>query len=208
MSHERIERDYHALFHPEELRSTLASVSLYVLAYEGFREGAIDHVHMLYANGLDESGWTFDEEEYRREILSRNKGPFLASLDWYREMGAVDDADLASIRRLTDIRNRLVHDLWRLIGTSQLVPDLEAFAELLRVYRKLEVWRVIYLELAGDDEWESREIDEDAVVPGPIMMMRILTDVALGKDEDAWLYYNELVKRYLPGDPATDDHGS
>lgn len=207
MTPEHTRRDYRALFHPEELRSTLLLVSLYVLAYESFREGAIDHVRMLYANGLDEDGWKFDEEEYKREILSRHKSPFAASLDWYREMGAVDDADLTSIRLLTDTRNRLVHDLWKLIGTSKLAPDLEAFSELLRVYRKLEVWQVINLELAGDEEWEGREIDEDAVVPGPIMMMRILTDVALGKDEDAWLYYNKLIKKPEPGGSA-DGHAS
>lgn len=57
----------------------------------------------LFMQGIDAAGWTFDEDEYRRKILSRRKNRFRASLDWYREMGALDAADLDSIERLTSI---------------------------------------------------------------------------------------------------------
>jgi hypothetical protein len=195
VSTERFDRDYRSLLHPEELRSTLLLVSLFVLAYESFKDGAIDHVRMLFMRGIDQSGWLFDEESYKTRILSRKRSPFRASLDWYREMGALDDADLASIEGLANTRNRLVHELWKHLGTPSLSPDLEAFSELIRVYRKLEVWRVVNLELIDNDEFEGQEINEDEIIPGPIMMMRMLVEVALGKDAEAWAHYNEIVKR-------------
>lgn len=194
MSLKKIERDYEALLRPDDLRASLVRVALYVLAYESFRDGAIDHVRMLFMHGIDASGWKIDEPEYQRKVLSRHKSPFRASLDWYQEMGALDPTDLVSIDHLTSVRNRLVHELSDLIGTKNLAPALDTFTELLRVYRKLEVWRVINLELAGDPDWEGKEIDEDEVAPGPMLMMRMLIDVALGKDDEAWSYYGAMVK--------------
>jgi len=126
------QRDYEALFNPEELRTSLILVALYVLAYESFRDGVIAHVHMLYWCGIDESGHKYKEDEYRVAILSRNRSPFHASLDWFREMGAIDEADVASVARLQKTRNRLVHELMRFIGTKDLAPELAAFAELAR----------------------------------------------------------------------------
>lgn len=198
MTFEKPQRDYHALLNPDELRTSLILVALYVLAYESFRDGAIDHVHTLYWCGIDESGHKYNEEEYRREILSRNRSPFRACLSWYREMNALDDADLASIETLTQTRNRLVHDLMSLLGTEKLNPDLLNLQELLRIYRKLEVWRVINLELEFDEEWRDKDIDEGDVMPGSIIMMRMLMDVALGKDDDAWAYYREFMKADAP----------
>ncbi|MDP9179063.1 MAG: hypothetical protein M3O61_15405 [Gemmatimonadota bacterium] len=201
MSFEKIERDYRSLLHPEELRSTLLYVSLYVLGYESFRAGVVDHVHMLYLRGFDERGWHFDEEKYEREILSRKRSAFWSSIDWFREMGALDDTDVASIHQLASTRNKLVHDLSKLIGTKDLDPNLQSFAELIRVYRKVETWRIRFVELPGDEDWDGREISDDDIVPGPILMMRMLADVALGNDEEAWAYYKYL-EAQRPAEPS------
>jgi hypothetical protein len=195
MSLENPERDFESLLNPVELRTSLILVALYVLAYESFRDGAIDHVHTLYWWGIDESGNKYNEDDYRREILSRHKSPFRATLHWYQEMGALDEADLATIANLTKTRNRLVHHLMRVIGTKDFVPELGAFPELVRVYRKLEVWNVLNLEIAGDPDWEGKEIDEKEVIPGAMIMVQVLTDIALGKDDDAWIYYRDFVNR-------------
>jgi hypothetical protein len=188
-----VQRDYEALLNPDELRSSLIAVSLFVLAYESFRSRVIEHVRMLYWRGIDESGHKYDEEEYRRDILTRNRSPFRASLDWFREMGALDVADLKAVETLTQARNRLAHELMDLIGTRELAPELAQFDELARIYRKVEVWQIVNLELATDPEWVDKEINEAEIVPGPMLMMQILTDVALGKTEDAWQYYKAMV---------------
>lgn len=192
MTWPRPPRDYDALFNPDELRNSLIAVSLFVLGYESFRSRVIEHVRMLYWSGIDEAGHRYNEEEYRRGILSRNRSPFHASLDWFREMGALDAADLKIIRSLTQARNRLTHELMDLIGTPALAPELTMFAELARIYRKIEVWQIVNMELDGDPEWADREINEDEIVPGPMLMMQILTDIALGKDEEAWQYYKAM----------------
>jgi hypothetical protein len=190
---ERPNRDYNALLNPDVLRPSLIAVALFVLAYESFRERAIQHVRMLYWCGIDGSGHKYKEDDYRADILSRSRSPFHASLDWYREMGALDAIDLASVETLRKSRNRLVHQLMEIVGTNDLASELTGFAELARIYRKVEVWRVVNIELAGDPEWEGKEINEEEIMPGPILMMQMLTDVALGEKELAAKHYSEFV---------------
>jgi hypothetical protein len=196
-------RDHESLLNPSELRSSLILVALYVLAFESFRDGAIDHVHSLYWCGVDENGHKYDEGEYRAKILSRHRSEFQACLLWYQEVGALTADDLASIDTLRQIRNRLVHELPALLGTTGLAPDLSTFQELLRIFRKLEVWNVLNLELEVDDEWRNKDIPEDEIVPGRILMMQMLLDVALGDEEKAWSYYNHMVRKTKPDHPES-----
>jgi hypothetical protein len=100
------------------------------------------------------------------------------------------------------VRNRFVHELPTLLGTDDLAPDLNAFQELLYVFRKVEVWNVINLELEFHDEWRGKEIKDDDVVPGSMLMMQMLLDVALGDQEKAWSYYNTVVKKPADSGPS------
>src|SRR5881396_2605459 len=140
---EKLERDLETVFNPEELRATLLLVSLYVIAFENFKSGVIDHLRTLHYRRLDEHGWHADEAAYASDVLHRDpkRRRFQASLAWFRHYGAIDDDDLQTIERFTAVRNRLVHELWKSLGTSQLPTDLLTFGELIRVYRKIEVWR-------------------------------------------------------------------
>jgi hypothetical protein len=188
------QRDFEALLHPTELRSALLLASLYVLAYESFQDGVIDHLRMLHFRGIDASGWKIDEDEYRRDVLSRDKHPLRASLLWFHEYGAINAADLTTADRLRGTRNKLVHELWKLLGTEELAPLLQDFSELLRIYRKVEVWRILNLEIDGDPDFDGQAITEDDVIPGPMMFLRMLFDVALGDDNEAWSYYKHFTE--------------
>lgn len=195
MTFNRPRRDLKALLHPDELRSGLLLASLYVLAYESFKDGVIDHLRILHFCGIDESGWMINEAEYRRDVLSRDKHPLRASLLWFHEYGAISDEELDTAERLRATRNRLVHELWKLLGTDELAPLLLEFNELIRLYRKIEVWRIVNLEVDGDPAFDGQEINEEEIVPGPMMFMRMLLDVALGDDETAWSYYHALMRQ-------------
>jgi hypothetical protein len=41
----------------------------------------------------------------------------------------------------------------------------------------------------------AEDIEEDGVVPGKIMAIRLLTDIALGSEEESKVYYEEIMKR-------------
>jgi|ERR1035437_9165604 hypothetical protein len=199
MIHGRPTPNYKRLLNPDELRSSLLAASLFVMAFETLKEQVVEHIHMLHWSGFDESGWKYDEAEYQRDVLSLHKNPFRASLLRFQKFNAIDDADLRRIEELTILRNRLVHDLWDALSADQPLEWAQRFSDLVDVLRKVEVWWLVNYELEGNPELEGKVIDEDAIVPGSVMMLRILSDVALASDDEAWALYNSV---FNTRDPA------
>ncbi|WP_299865821.1 hypothetical protein [uncultured Roseobacter sp.] len=48
------------------------------------------------------------------------------------------------------------------------------------------------VEIAPDPDLASKEFDEDDVNLGSRMLLQVLTQVALGSDEDAWALYHAV----------------
>lgn len=199
---DRFHRDLERVLNPTELRGTLLLASLYVLAFETLKERVLSHVRMLYWTGIDETGHRYDEEGYRRELRGRHRDPLQAALLWFREMNAIDDTDLLVLHRLRESRNAVVHELAAMLGTDALATRLQDFNELLRVFRKVEVWWIVNFELDADPDWVGREIEKDKIMPGSMMMLQILHSVALGKDNDAWAFYREFTKHHKPANSS------
>ncbi|MEJ1959714.1 MAG: hypothetical protein WDM70_10100 [Nitrosomonadales bacterium] len=59
-------------------------------------------------SAFDESGEIIDEK-YNTAVLSRNKSPLYASLNWLSETGVIDENDLLSFERIKTARNSLAH---------------------------------------------------------------------------------------------------
>ena len=51
------------------------------------------------------------------------------------------------------------------------------------------------VELAINPDYERQEIDEAGIMPGPLMSLRILCDVALGSDEQSRFYFEQFKKK-------------
>ena len=130
-------------------------------------------------------------------MLARNKSPIHASLDWLKEQGAIDDADLATFERVKRCRNTLAHELLSVLSSRGLPDDYgQCFADMVALLRKIEVWWIVNVEIPTNPDFDgSEEIDEDGIMPGPIMSMRLLMDIALGDEKEARFYYDEFRKQ-------------
>ncbi len=189
------ERDLLRVLHPEELKQNLLGVSLFVLAYEMFRSRVTNHPKTLYSTGWDEKGIKLDTEEYRANVLSRHKSPFQAALLWFESLEAIDETDLAALDRLRQFRNQVVHELVDTIAAERITEVHSAFDELVRLFRKIEVWWIEYFELPCNPEFDGVEVSADEIVPGPVIMLRMLNDIAFGSEKDAWQYFNEAMRQ-------------
>jgi len=80
-------------------------------------------------------------------------------------------------------RNLLAHKLFEVV-TGQVESKHEAqFEELLELLRKIEVWWVVNLEIPTSPDFDGQEIDEAGIVPGSILSLQMLIEVASGNTE-------------------------
>ena len=187
---------------PDVVRTKLVAMGLFMIAHEMLLDAIKDRPLGFFANNWTADGGWQQSDEYRREILARDprgKGDALrGSLAWLREMEAVDDADLAAVREFTDARNTIAHELRDIVGGGTMPDFAGLFPRLIELVAKIDRWWIVNVEIATDPDLAGREIDEDGVTPGSILIMQILSRVALGEEDEAWELYRAFVKGEMP----------
>lgn len=180
---------------PEVLRSRLITASLFIAAFEVLKDSVVDRIRDFFCTGFDE-GRDIIGPQYQTEVLSRNRSPVYASLAWLESMGAIEAADMAAFDRIKACRNHLAHRLLKLLWNEGMPTDLEErFDEMAALLRKIEVWWIREVEIPTNPDFDGREIDEAAIVPGPLIGLQVLQDIALGPDERSRFYWEEMKRR-------------
>ena len=85
------------------------------------------------------------------------------------------------------------------------IDYLSCFAPMMELLRKIGVWWIVNVELETDPEWADKEIDESGIVPGPVMMLQMMMDIALGEPDQAEYYiqrWRELQQKHYPATNA------
>lgn len=153
----------------------------------------MDDVRGFYTNGFDESGPTVGSE-YQTDVLSKNRSPLYASLQWLRENDAIDDGDLITFEKLKSTRNQLAHQLFSVV-TGQIESAHETqFTDLVTLLRKIGVWWVVNVEIPTNPDFDGQEIDEAGIVPGAVLSLQMLIEVASGNTELLERWRKERVK--------------
>jgi hypothetical protein len=172
---------------PEVVRPSLFLATMFITAFEILKDSIVEDVRGFYTNGFNEQGPTVGTE-YKSKVLSKNKSPLYASLYWLREYEAIDDEDLITFEKLKITRNQLAHQLFSVV-TGQIESAHEAqFTDLVALLRKVGVWWVVNVEIPTNPDFDGREIDEAGIVPGAVLSLQMLIEVASGNTEllDRW----------------------
>jgi hypothetical protein len=187
-------RKWEEFLNPEVLRTKLITASMYLTAFELLKDSIIDRVKGFFTIGFDESG-TEMSSEYSTEVLSLNKSRLYASLLWLKKQDAINDDDLGSFEAIRTCRNRVAHELQRVIAGDLEIAFVEQFSALISLLRKIEVWWIVNLEIPINSDFDNMEIDESQIAPGDVMMIQLMCEIALGEPEKAAYYFNEFRKR-------------
>lgn len=100
-----------------------------------------------------------------------------------QESGAIDKRDLEQYEELKKTRNLLAHQLFAVV-TGQVESKHESqFEERVELLRKIEVWWVVNLDIATNPDFDGQDIDEAGIVPGSILSLQMLIEVASGNTE-------------------------
>jgi hypothetical protein len=112
---------------------------MFITTFEILQDSIVGDLRDFYTSEFDEHGSTVDSE-YQSKVLSKNKSPLYASLEWLRKNDAINDEDLTNFERLKKTRNLLAHELFGVV-TGQVESSHEVqFDALVALLRKIGVW--------------------------------------------------------------------
>lgn len=172
---------------PEIVKPSLLMATMFISTFEILKDSIVDRIRDFYLVSWSDEGRTVSPE-YALEVLARNKSAVYASLNWLLEQQAIDESDLATFEQLKKTRNVLAHKLFDVV-TGQAVSNHEKqFSVLVELLRKIEVWWVVNVEIPTNPDYADEEIDEAGIIPGPVLSIQMLLQVASGSTEllDAW----------------------
>lgn len=167
---------------PDVVRPSLFMATMFITTFEILKNSIVDRIRDFYSIGWSEEGSTVSQE-YKAKVLSRDKNPVYASLNWLYENQVVNDDDLEIFKQLKSTRNLVAHQLFDIVTGQAESNHMEQFQVLVELLRKIEVWWVVNVELATDPDYADTEIDEDGIVPGVILSLQMLLEVVGGNTE-------------------------
>ena len=167
---------------PHHVRPSLFLATMFITTFEILKNSVVDRIRTFYADGFDENGPILGSD-YQRDVATRNKSILYASLEWLQEHEAIDQSDLETFERLKKIRNQLAHQLFEVVTGQRESAHETQFAVLIELLRKIEVWWVVNFEIATNPDYDGQEIDEEGIVPGAILSLQMLVQVASGNTE-------------------------
>ncbi|GHU31568.1 hypothetical protein AGMMS50256_20250 [Betaproteobacteria bacterium] len=178
-----VTEQWEQLLTPAVMHERLISASLYITAFELLKESIVDRLRSFYIIGFDQDEDVIDER-YKTAVLARNKSPLYASLDWLAENAVIDESDLKSFEQLKATRNSLAHELPSLVIGGADFKHVERFQDLIALLQKIEVWWIINLEIPVNPDFDGNEnINEEGIVPGPVLMLQMMLEVLSGNEE-------------------------
>jgi len=162
---------------PHRIRSTMAFAALYQMTHEMIRHAVLDEVEQFFVIPID-GQFRVDEERYARDVLSRHKGRFKASLDWLVAMGAMTVEQADRIERINTHRNQLTHEPVRYIVDPDAEPDVDAFTDAVAILRSIRrFWTGIEADYGTYEDYPDVDLDE--IVPLSMMVLQQCLDAYL-----------------------------
>jgi hypothetical protein len=194
MAKNGVDQSWEEFLTPEILRNKLISASLYLAAFEMLKDSVVGRLRSFYTFGYDKNGDRIDPQ-YEQRVLNRNRSTLYASLSWLAESGAIDQDDLGTFENLKECRNQIAHDMPQLVlaGSGFEYPAL--FPDLIALLQKIETWWILNVEIPTNEDFDGEEIDEAGIIPGPVMTVKMMLDIALGSEAEANAYLKALRER-------------
>lgn len=195
------QKSWEKFLNPESLRSNIKVISLFICIFEMFKDAVIEKPKMLFANiesfDVDQGKIVYEVSDgYKKEVLSKSKYTDEATLLWFKESGAIDDSDIEKYHKIRKYRNELTHNMIEFLTLHNREFDENILNDLIDLYNKIEKWWFKYFELSVQPEILPVGADPDEVIPGPMLTIRLMLEIALGTEPTEGFYYKKLMKMF------------
>lgn len=182
-------------FNPTILKQNLVIASLFIAVFDNFKSSITDKVKYFYWSGIDHGVEQF--KDYEKEVLSKiktkNNKQIKATLLWLRESGAITYEDENKFEELTNMRNKLAHEMSKMLleGFSEVIYDL--YADMVKLFNKIERWWIIEVEMSiNPPDIPQEDICWDGITSVNIEFIKIMSEIAF-TDNDK---YMKIIKDY------------
>lgn len=154
---------------PLVIQPKLIRASLFIAAFELLKDTVANYIHSVFGD-------------------NPNNHSILEMLEWFKENQVLNDEDLYAYKRLTDIRNELVHELAETIMSDKELFLEERFEEITNLLSKIELWWIKSIEIPANPDFDGKKITDGEIESGNLILLNILRDCANGSTAylDAW----------------------
>jgi len=91
---------------------------------------------------------------------------------------------------IINARNEIAHELPSIFLSDKNFKITERFEELIALIKKIEIWWIINVEIEINPDFDAQEIDENGIVPGSILMIKMMLEVISGNEDLLKCYKN------------------
>ncbi|MGE5579240.1 MAG: hypothetical protein ACM3WU_04265 [Bacillota bacterium] len=146
---------------PAIMRERLIRISLFIAVYESLKETVIENVKYFYWSGFQDGKEIF--KGYEEQVLSRSrsrKGSVLkGTLLWLVDAGAISDEDVSRFGEMTDMRNRLAHDMLTVLWEGLPEGLDELYRYMLELYRRIVRWWFLEVEVPTNPDITAEQYE-------------------------------------------------
>lgn len=174
--------DIKELIKPDNIKTKLILIALFIAIYENFKETLNDRVKNFFLDGL-EQGKPIYNEYYKKEILGKAKKGKNPNLLWFKDLNAITDEDISNFEKITDLRNELVHKMSYYIIYNPLPNNFfPLYKTMLNLFKKIDKWWINEFEISIGTEYEKEDYDPNEVQSVNFLFLETMEAIVLNKD--------------------------
>lgn len=183
------------------LKTNINFVAVFVMNYECLKEFVIEQIRDFYSEHFYMDGDRMICEEsgaYKENVRALDKNLENASLKWFIDAGAITQEDYDTYQKIRRRRNDITHELLKNLNVGFGEEDAQLFADMLRIYNKLDKWWINEIEIPISAEEIPEDYDRNGVCGGQAIMLSIINEIVFGNAGDKYKeLLNELMKRSM-----------
>lgn len=135
---------------------------------------------------------------YKENVRALDKNLENASLKWFIDSGAITQEDYDTYQKIRRRRNDITHELLKNLNVGFGEEDAQLFADMLRIYNKLDKLWINEIEIPISAEEIPEDYDRNGVCGGQAIMLSIINEIVFGNAGDKYKeLLNELMKRSM-----------
>jgi hypothetical protein len=164
------------LLDPKKLKRSLIEASMFITAYELLMEEIIDPQKSFFIYGGEDQ--PENRLEYEKEVKAlHKKDAFIASCLWLQNQGAITSREVELILQIREHRNAVVHELPKLIASTELQVDKRLLECLNELATKISRWWALEVDVPTNPDFDHVEVKEESVLTGSMMFMQVVMGV-------------------------------